>query len=309
MDPGYATTARIARVQHGRVARRQLIAEGVDADRIKRWLRDGRLRPAHLGVYAVGHDAPSLAADYMAAVLACGDGAVLSHRAAAHLLQLTRGAPPPPEVTVPTTAHRRRPGVVIHRVRALHPLDESAFDGIPITTVPRILLDLARSARPAALTRLCHEAWVRHGTGPVEIEATIGRNPQKPGAAKLRRAQGGDVLLSELERGFKALLRRHDVPLPRTNIDVAGDKVDCHWPSLDLTVELHSWRYHATRHAFETDLARRRRSNHIAYSYGDVFERGAATIADLRPRLDGGPTSGGTPGPCAGPSATGAARS
>jgi hypothetical protein len=304
MDPRYATTARIAREQHGRVARRQLIAEGVDAERIKRWLRDGRLRPSHLGVYAVGHDAPSVAAGYMAAVLAGGEGAVLSHRAAAHLLELTRGAPPPPEVTVATTAHRRRPGVVIHRVRALHPLDVSTFDGIPITTVPRALLDLAPRTAPHKLTRMCHEAWVHHGTTPAHIDATIARNPHKPGAAKLKRALGADVLLSELERGFKALLRQNGLPLPRTNIDVAGDKVDCHWPALNLTVELHSWRYHASRHAFETDLARRRRSNHIAYRYGDVFERGGATIADLRPRLA---TSGGTPGPCAGPSATAAA--
>jgi hypothetical protein len=81
------------------------------------------------------------------------------------------------------------------------------------------------------------------------------------------------------------LLRAHGLPLPRTNIDHLGDKVDCHWPQLDLTVDLQSYRYHATHQVFEDDVARRRRSGHVAYTYGDVVERAAATIADLRRRL------------------------
>ena len=96
---------------------------------------------------------------------------------------------------------------------------------------------------------------------------------------------GSDALLSGLERGFRALLKRHRLPLPRTNIAYCGDKVDCHWPDLGVTVELLSYRFHASRQAFERDVARRRRSGRVAYTYGDVFERGAATIADLRPRL------------------------
>jgi hypothetical protein len=235
----------------------------------------------HRGVFAVGHLAPSVRGDYMAAVLACGQGAVLSHRAAAYLLTLVSGAPPRPEVTVPSTVDRRRPGVVIHRVKALHPLDASTIDGIPITTVPRILLDLAPSTEPKALTRMCHEAWVHQGTTPDYIAACIARNPTKKGAAKLRRAMTADVTLSDLESGFVTFLEQYDLPIPRTNIDVVGDKVDCHWPALGVTVELQSYRYHATRRAFETDLARRRRSNHLAYSYGDVFERPAQTAHEL----------------------------
>ena len=155
----------------------------------------------------------------------------MSHRAAAHLLGLWRGAPPAAEVTIAVDNGRRRPGVRIHRA-SLHPLDVSILEGIPITTVPRILLDLAPRESPERLTRMCHEAWVHHRTTPAHIDATIARNPHKPGAAKLRKAQGADVLLSELERGFKALLRTHGLPPARTNIDVAGDKVDCHWPAL-----------------------------------------------------------------------------
>lgn len=159
------------------------------------------------------------------------------------------------------------------------------IDAIAITIVPLTLIDLAPSTAPDDLARMCHEAWVRHRTRPAHIERCIARNPRKPGIGRLRVALGTDVLLSDLERGFVTLLRRHGLPLPRTNIDRAGDKVDCHWPALDLTIELLSYRFHASRQAFERDVARRRRSSHVAYTYGDVFERGAATIADLRPRL------------------------
>jgi hypothetical protein len=288
MGNKFATLARKAAIQHGRVASYQLVAEGIDHNQIRRWVESGRLHRVHHGVYAAGHRGRTTRSDYMAAVLACGSGAHLSHRADAHLLRLLPGPAPRPEVTVPTTAHRRRPGIVIHRVRTLHVSDTSELDGIPITTVPRVLLDLAPSLAPELLARACHQAWVHHETTPHMIEACIARNPGKPGAAKLRRALGSDVTLSELEDAFLKLLRAHGMALPRTNIDRAGDKVDCHWPDTGLTVELLSYRYHATRAAFEIDVARRRRSKHLAFSYGDVVERGAATIAELRANLAGG---------------------
>ncbi|MDX6679936.1 MAG: hypothetical protein QOE31_3988 [Solirubrobacteraceae bacterium] len=281
MGGNFDITARLASRQHGRVSWQQLIDEGVHRHAIQRWLADGRLHRVHDGVYAVGHPGRSLYGDYMAAVLACGDGAVLSHRAAAHLLRLLRGTPPPPEVTVPTTAGRSRPGIVVHRVRALPKADTATLHGIRLTTVPRTLLDLAPKLSAPILARACHEAWVHHETTPQLVESCIRRNPTKRGAAKLRRALSADVTLSELEAGFVALLRKHRLPLPRTNVDHHGDKVDCHWPDHDLTIELMSYRYHASRHAFEQDVARRRRSNHIAYTYGDVFERAAQTAAEV----------------------------
>jgi hypothetical protein len=268
------------------VTREQLLAAGLGHSRIDRWLADGRLRRVHDAVYAVGHEAPSMYADYMAAVLACGPGAALSHRAAAFPLRLLRGGtPPPPEATVPTTNGRRRPGIVIHRVRSLDLLDVVEVAGIRVTSVTRALLDLAPVTDPATLTRMCHEAWVHDRTTPAQVDACIARNPGKKGAAKLRTTLGSDATLSDLESGFLALLTAYALPLPRTNIDVAGDKVDCHWPSHGLTIELHSDRFHASRQAFERDLARRRRSGHVAYSYGDVFERAPQTAADIATRL------------------------
>jgi hypothetical protein len=285
MSANFARTVWLADRQHGRVAWWQLVAAGVDPDTIKRWVRDGRLRPVHHGVYAVGHRAPSLLGDLSAAVLACGAGAAVSHRSAAHLLGLVKARPRRIEVTVPTTAGRARPGIVVHRVRHLPALDTAKLHGISVTTPARTLLDLAPKLVAAELTKVAHEAWVRHGTTPETVEGCIARNPRKKAIAKLRRALGADVTLSELEDGFVALLARHDLPSARTNVDRHGDKVDCHWPGHGLTVELVSYRYHGTRQAFETDVARRRRSSHVAYSYGDVFERSAATAADVRRRL------------------------
>lgn len=222
----------------------------------------------------------------MAAVLACGEDAAVSHLSAGHLLELLRGRPPArPEVTVPTTAGRARPGITVHRVRALTAADVTRWHGIPVTTPARTLLDLAPRLAPAALARIGHEAWVHHRMTPEHVEGCIARNPHKKGAAKLRRALTADVTLSALEDRFLGLLRRHGLPLPRTNVDRAGDKVDCHWRDRDLTVELLSYRFHGSRRAFETDIARRRRSAHLAFSYGDVFERASATAAEMRVAL------------------------
>lgn len=277
-----ATVARIAARQHGRITVAQLREAGFDKRRVHRWVADGRLHREHRGVYAVGHPGRTALSDFMSAVLAAGSHAYLSHAPAAHLLRLIRGAPPPPEVTVATNAGRTRPGIRIHRVRTLHPRDVARHAGIPITTVPRILLDLAATPQTRQeLTRACHEAWIHHRVGPRHIEACIARNPHKPGAARLREALGTDVTLSALEVRFVALLRSHAIEMPRTNVDHRGDKVDCHWPALGLTIELLSFRFHGTRHAFEQDVARRRRSHHVAFSYGDVFERGKRTAAEV----------------------------
>jgi hypothetical protein len=214
-------------------------------------------------------------------VLACGDGAALSHRSAGHALGIIPARPRLPEVTKPTTSGYERDGIVVHRVSAIDPADRTVVHDIPMMTAPRVLLDLAPSLTEAELTRACHEAWIRHHMAPGPVDACIGRNPTKKGAAKLRRALVADATLSKLEDGFLTLLDRHDLPRPRTNIDRAGDKVDCYWPRHALTVELLSYRFHASRQAFESDVARRRRSNHIAYTWGDVFERAAQTAAEL----------------------------
>src|SRR5215208_5291694 len=133
--------ARIAGRQQGVITHGQLLEAGLSRDGVKRRVSKGLLHREYLGVYRVGHRAPSVEARYMAEVLACGPGAVLGGRAAAFLYGLMKGRPPAPEVT--TAKNRRARGVVTHRVRRLDRRDTGFHRAIPITTVARTLVDIA----------------------------------------------------------------------------------------------------------------------------------------------------------------------
>src|SRR3954464_13050689 len=137
---------RIASRQHGVVARAQLLAAGVTRREIARRLQSGALLVEFRGVYRVGHRAPSTHARYMAAVLACGEGALLRGRAAGHLLGVLKGPAPPPEVTAPK--QRRIEGIAIKRSRRVHSLDATTWHGIPTTTAPPTLVDPAPTPPP-----------------------------------------------------------------------------------------------------------------------------------------------------------------
>jgi hypothetical protein len=261
--------AGLAFSAHGVVTREQLLSAGVTRERIDGRLRKGALIREHRGVYRVGHRARSVEARYLAAVLACGDRALLSGRAAGWLYEILRGRVPPPEVTAPT--ERRLKGVRTKRSRGIETKDATTWKGIPVTTVPRTLVDLSSLLSLDALARACHEAGVKYGTTPRHIEAVLARRPNSPGAGKLRRVMWGDVpvALSELERRFHQLLEQAGLPLPQTNRPAGGRRVDCRWPEARLTVELDGYRYHSSRHAWEQDRRRERE----AYLRGDAFRR------------------------------------
>src|SRR5262249_41685741 len=157
---------KLAAASYGVVTRAQLLGAGVTAAQIRVRVRSGALLREHPGVYRVGHRAPNIEARYLAAVLACGDGARLSGRAAAHLFGLLKGAPPPPEVTAPVK--RRANGVVVRRAQ-LDARDFTTYRAIPITTVPRTLTDLAADLSLDALARACHAAGVRFHTTPAHL--------------------------------------------------------------------------------------------------------------------------------------------
>lgn len=262
-------SAAIAERQHGLARRRQLLDAGILAAGIQRRIRKGYLIAEYPGVYRVGNRAPSLESRYLAAVLACGEEALLFGRAAGHLLVLVRGREPTPEVISPT--RRRVAGVITHRSRGIDPRDATIHRRIPVTTVARTLVDLAAVLAPDDLARACHEAGVRYRTTPAQVESVLARRPTSPGAANLRRVLRGDehVLLSKLEQAFLALLRREGLPLPKTNRPAGGRRVDCRWPEYRLTVELDSYRYHSSRHAWEQDRRRERQ----ARARGDEFRR------------------------------------
>jgi len=272
------------------VTRTQLLEAGVTPKAIKSRVRAGGLLREHRGVYRVGHRAPSIEATYLAAVFAGGGGAVLSGRAAAHLWGLVKGAAPPPEVIAPT--ERRIEGVRTHRSRFLNARDATSARSIPVTTVPRTLVDIAAQLPADALARACHEAGVRYGTTPAAVEAVLARRPTSAGAKKLRRVIHGDVhvTLSKLEARFLALLRDEYVALPVTNRPAGGRRVDCRWPAHRLTVELDGYRFHNSRHSWEQDRrrereARARGDEFRRYSYDDVTKQPRLMLAELRSLL------------------------
>jgi len=279
--------ARIARTQHGVVTRGQLLSAGISRREIAWRLKRGDLLREHRGVYRVGHRAPSVEARYLAAVLAGGEGALLCGQAAAYLLGIVKGNAPAPEVISPT--QRRTEGVRSHRCRSLNARDATRVQGIPVTIVPRTLVDIAAELASDALARACHEAGVRYGTTPKAVEAVLAQRPNSHGAKKLRRVIHGDVhvTLSKLERRFLELLRDERLPLPVTNRLAGGRRVDCRWPEHRLTVELDGYRFHNSRHSWEQDRrrereARARGDDFRRYTFGDVMESPNDVLAELR---------------------------
>jgi very-short-patch-repair endonuclease len=278
--------AKLASRSHGVVTRRQLLTAGISSDEVAHRVRTGALLREHPGVYRVGHRAPSVEARYLAAVLACGEGALLSGPAAAHLWGLLKGSVPAPEVTAPT--ERRIAGVTTRRSRTMHPAHATTCRGIPITTVPSTLVALAAQLGAEDLARACHEAGVRYGTTPRQVEEVLLRRPNAPGTRQLRAVLHGDVrvTLSKLEQRFLELLRDHGLPLPQTNRKAGARRVDCRWPTHRLTVELDGYRYHRSRHAWERDRrrereARARGDDFRRYTYGDVLESPDLMLAEL----------------------------
>lgn len=278
--------ARLAEKQHGLATRRQLLEAGLSGEWIQRRLTKGSLLRVHRGVYRVGHRAPSVESDYLAAVLACGERAVLSGRAAAFLLGLLKGAAPRAEVTA-ATGHRLE-GAEVRRSR-LGRGDRSTWRGVPVTSVARTLVDLAGELEPDALARVCHEAGVQHGTTPRQVKAALARRGRVRGARALREIMIGEtrVTLSGLEAQFLELLRQNKLALPETNRPAGGRRVDCRWPEQRLIVELDSFRFHRSRHAWEQDRRREREARALGdefrrYTSVDVFDSPRLMLRELR---------------------------
>lgn len=274
--------ARLAARQHGVVARRQLVALGLGARAIDRRIARGRLHPLHRGVYAVGHRVVSQRGRWMAAVLATGEGAVLSHRSAAALWDI-RPSEGRIELTAPW-ARRARQGLLLHR--AVLPADEvTTHEGIPTTTPARTLLDLAAVVDGHALQRALNEAEVRRLSGP---HALLIRHPTKRGTAALRALAPQPHTRSDLEARFATFLSDRRFPTPLTNTLIEGIEVDAAWPDRRLIVELDSYEFHRTRQAFENDRRRDRRLTAAGWrvmrvTWRDLDEPGrlAAELAGL----------------------------
>lgn len=253
----------LAEAQHGVVARRQLLEVGLSSGDLQGRLTRGTLLALHRGVYAVGHGRITQEGRWMAAVLACGPDAALSHRSAAQLWGLVPRHGSVPEVTR-ARGFRGRPGIRAHRSK-LPPDELEVVDGIPVTSVSRTLLDLSSVLGPSQLDEALNEAEVRQLTSVLSLPDLLRRYPGRRGSDVLRAvlADGGaGVTRTELERRFAALIATSGLPKPRRNAPIAVRgrfyELDCVWERERAIVELDGRAVHGTRRAFEADRERDR---------------------------------------------------
>ena len=245
------------------VTRAQLLGVGIASGAINRRVRSGRLHPVHRGVYLVGHAVMVDGARELAAVLACGAGAVVSHLSAATLFQLLPypAKPRPVDVTVPGGRDpARRAGIRIHCVGSLDRRDTRTLRGIPITAPARTLLDLGSILPPYLLERTVAEAEVRRLARRRDFLDQLDRNRGRRGTRVLRRVldlDGGPAFTrSKAERLLLKLVRAAHLPVPETNARIEGYEVDFVWREHKLVVEFDSFQFHSPRARFERDRAR-----------------------------------------------------
>lgn len=237
------------RRQHGVVARQQLRDLGMSVRAIEHRLATGRLHLLVRGVYAVGR--PDVGGDgrWMAAVLACGEGAALSHRSAAALWGFGAERDARIDVSVPFAEFRGPPGLRVHRRYGLRPEDLAERSGIPVTSPIRTLLDFAATSRPPAIERAVNEADRLDLVDPEELREALGHYRGERGVARLRELLDRRTFRltdSELERRFLPLAAEAGLPPPLTGQWLNGFKVDFYWPALGLVVETDGLRYHRT---------------------------------------------------------------
>ncbi|MHB1194608.1 MAG: DUF559 domain-containing protein [Longimicrobiales bacterium] len=248
-----AVAARLAARQYGLVTRVQLRAAGFSDDVIDLRIRTAHLARIHRGVYLVGVVAPPCARE-LAACLACGPQAVISHRSAAALWQIVKGrARPLVEVTIPK-GYRRRPGLRVYRIGTLLPDEVTRLRGVPITGVARTLYDLAVSLPERPLERAVAEAIALGLTTLAEVRAMAARHAGRRRAGCLGAVVGlGEPrrTRSEAEERFLGLVCRGGIRSPAVNTRVAGHEIDFYWPAERLAVEVDGFAYHTSPRAFE----------------------------------------------------------
>jgi very-short-patch-repair endonuclease len=253
-----AAIARIAARQYGVVTRAQLVTAGLGRGAIEHRVSERRLHRVHRGVYLVGHvSAPPLARE-MAAVLACGPGAVLSHQSAASMWSLPSREGADVEVTVAERDPGNRPGIRLHRARRLQRIDVRRCQRMPVTAPARTLVDLAEVLPLRDLERAVEEARIRRLVRPRQLLDVLERSPGRRGAGVLRGLleTKPEFTRSQAETRLLALLRAAGIPPTAVNSRVGHYEVDFLWRPERLVVEVDGYAYHSTRAAFERDRLR-----------------------------------------------------
>jgi very-short-patch-repair endonuclease len=295
--------AGLAARQHGNVTRGQLRELGLTRREIDTRCEAGWLIPRHTRVFALGYVPVERESAWHAGVLALGNGAVLSHTAAAALWGLVRGGGVT-EVTVPTTAgHCKRDGILVHR-QQLPEQHVTTHRGIPVTTPIRTLLDLAAVASVSVLFRAFEQAQVRLHMPPAPLAAEVIARPRRRGNAKVRRVLAGSVdpaaVRSVLELRFLRMCAARGIARPRVNVRIGEWTPDFLWPEWRLVVETDGYEFHRTaaarrRDARKDEAMRGLGLTVVRLTWADVVGRPAATAqrirrheCQLRPRGGGG---------------------
>ena len=251
----------LAGKQHGVVARRQLLELGFNAREIEHRVARGRLHLVMRGIYAVGWPGLTQKRRWMAAVLACGDGAMLSHRSAAALWEIGMERRGTVDVSVTRRCELRRAGLLVRGRPSLAPEDIVSRDGIPVTAVPRTLVDLATELPELRLERAVNEADKKDLIDPETLRDELDHYAGEPGAPLLRRLldkRSFRLSDSDLEILFRPIAEAAGLPPPLTKQMVNGFEVDFFWPDLRLVVETDGLRYHRTPSTQARDAQRDR---------------------------------------------------
>lgn len=244
--------------QFGVVSRAQLHALGLSNAQIRARIRSGQLHVVHPDVFAVGHPRIVVHARLLAALLTCGPASFLSHRTAAAVWGLREVNPRQIDVNRLGTNRLRRNGLAVHRTRtAADRQDITTRNGLRVSTVPRLLIELAARETSRELDRLITQAVRKQVLDLVAMEDTLTRSPGWPGMSTLTQAlrayRPTPDRKSSLEIAFDALIADTDIPPPLRNVIVEGWELDCYWPQVRLAVELDGRPYHVAVRDLEKD--------------------------------------------------------
>ncbi|HEY1596087.1 MAG TPA: type IV toxin-antitoxin system AbiEi family antitoxin domain-containing protein [Thermoleophilaceae bacterium] len=270
--------ADLAAEQHRVVEAKQLHRLGLTRGAIERRVARGRLHVIHRGVYAVGSRNIGRDGFLIAAVFACGEGALLSHETAADHRSLTRSSSRAIHVTVPGRNKPNVRGVTVHLTRRLTDADRAVHRGVPVTSVPRTLIDLAAVVRRAELIRALEQAQRLRLFDMRAIEELLRRSNGRRGARALRAAlkelfEEPPDTRSPLEERFRAFCQNRGISLPAFNVTIAGYCVDAAWLRHKVVVELDSKRHHLGIDAFEGDRKRDTKLQIAGFRIARVTER------------------------------------
>jgi very-short-patch-repair endonuclease len=306
--PDRAAAVQASR-RHGVIGDGELRAVGMGQDAVDYRVKTGRLFPMHRGVYLLGHTAAPPLAWESAAVLACGAGAVVSHRSAGHLWKLLprpgRSRPRPHElgrrhdvdITIAGRDCGQRPGIRLHRVVALDPRDVRTIDGIPVTSPARTILDLAPLLAPRELEQAVAEGYARRLANRSTLVALLARYPRRRGSRRLRTIIDVDAkparTRSAAEERLLEVIRTARLSPPETNARVGPYEVDFVWRDRRLIVEVDGYAFHSPRPKFERDRERDASLTTqgwrvIRVTWRQVRDSPERTIAVLSKALNGG---------------------